>query len=243
MKLLVDVGNTAVKLALFDKGQLLKSHRNYNHKITKEEISKFLENTKVDEIYLSSVAPKVAKEIEKILEETTNKKSTYINCSFNQFVDINIDNKEELGIDLLCDIVGGKEIYGTSLAIIDFGTATKILFIDKDGVFSSCAIFFGFEASKKILTNSAELLPEIRDNKIKKISECRNTVDVINSTAYYSQIYTIKGIIDKYESEVGYSLKRIITGGNSTFFKDEFKEDIYDEYLLFKGLNILSERN
>ena len=241
MKLLIDIGNTATKFALFKEGKLFKCLRNYNQKVSEKEIQEFLIGSTIDRVYISSVAPKIAENIEGIIYKLTNKKPSYINNSFNNFININIDNKEELGIDLLCDLVAAKEKYGTSLAIVDFGTATKILFIDKNGIFSSCAIFLGFEKSKSILSSSTELLPEVKENKIKMISESHNTIDVINTSAYYSQLFTVNGIIDKFEKEVGYSLKRIITGGNAAFFIKDMKEYIHDEHLLFDGLNILSE--
>ena len=145
--------------------------------------------------------------------------------------------------DLLCDLVAAKTLYGPKTAVIDFGTATKILFIDENGIFSSCAIFLGYSQSKKILSNSTELLPNVNDIKIKPISDCHNTIDVINSSAYYSQLFSVIGIIHKYEEEVGYPLQKVFTGGNAKAFLEEIGEEQYDEYLLLKGLAILSERN
>ena len=100
----------------------------------------------------------------------------------------------------------------------------------------------GYSQSKKILANSTELLPNVSDIDIKPISKCHNTIDVINSSAYYSQLYSIKGIIEKYEQEVGYKVKVIFTGGNATKFIDEFKKENYDKDLVLKGLAMLIER-
>lgn len=243
MKLLVDIGNTATKFATVNNDKLSFVGRLYNSKVSLENIKSVLSDVKaVRNIYVSSVAPIVYSSVKDILFNLYQVEVKEITNIVDSGVSINIDNKDELGIDLLCDIVAAINLYGNKLAVVDFGTATKILFIDEDKVFSSCAIFLGYSESKRILAKSTELLPNVSDIEIKPISECHNTIDVINSSAYYSQILTVKGLIEKYEQEVGYSLNVIYTGGNASNFKSELTDATYDQDLLLKGLNILSER-
>ena len=62
---------------------------------------------------------------------------------------------------------------------------------------------------------------------------------MINSSAYYSQLYSVKGIIKKYEEETGIKLKLIVTGGNGKDFYSEFKNNEIEESLSLQGLAIL----
>ena len=241
MKLLIDVGNTATKFAT-SGSEFNYVGRLYNSDISFTNIKSLLKGLSIKEIYVSSVNPKVAKKLDEIFLELFNIVPTYISVSFLKEDILKIDNKEELGADLLCDIVAAKESYGNKVAIIDLGTATKILFIDKDGYFSSCAIFLGYAKSKEILSNSTALLPSVGQIKVKPISSCHNTVDVINASAYYSQLDTINGIITRYEKEVGYSLKRVYTGGNLEDFKNDISYGDIDSTLSLKGIEILSRR-
>ena len=238
MKLLVDIGNTAIKFASVNNGDFSYLFRLYNHEISLEKIKEFIKGD-IEEVYISSVAPKICSNFKLILKELNITNIKEIDVSMNKSVEINIDDKNELGSDLLCDIVACKKLYGNSLAIVDFGTATKILFIDKDGVFSSCAIFIGSEQAKKSLSSATELLPLTATKEVKSISKCHNTVDVINSSVYYSELYSVKGIINQYESDVGYKVKVILTGGNASPFIKEFKDAIYDKDLVLKGLYYL----
>ncbi len=243
MKLLVDVGNTATKFASLNGDSFSYLGRCYNNEISTEKIKELIPNIKeVRNIYISSVAPIVRRKLECIFIRTFKIETFVISNHIDSGINIAINNKDELGVDLLCDLVGAINEYGSKLAIVDFGTATKILFVDKNKSFSSCAIFLGYSKSKQILADSAELLPEVEDFNLKPISECHNTIDVINSSAYYSQLYSVKGIIEKYEKEVGYKLKIIVTGGNATHFLQELGAENYDECLLLKGLAILSKR-
>lgn len=243
MKLLVDIGNTAIKFGSLNGDSFSYLGRCYNNELSKETISNIVKDIdKVEKVIVSSVAPKVRRELECIFIRDFKKETFIVNNQIDSGIKIAIDNKDELGVDLLCDLVGAINEYGAKLAIVDFGTATKILFVDENKTFSSCAIFLGYNDSKKILANSAELLPEVKDFNLKPISECHNTIDVINSSAFYSQLYSVNGIISQYEKEVGYKLKVILTGGNATYFLKEFNKEIYDESLLLKGLAILSKR-
>ena len=243
MILLVDIGNTATSFASLDNEELKFINRLFNIDVNKDSVSNLLNGFKFEKIYVSSVAPKLLSQLKEILINLFKIKPIEIDVSFNDLVDIDIDNKNELGIDLLCDIVAGKAIYGNKVVIIDFGTATKVLFIDENGVFSSCAIYPGYQKSKELLANSTELLPNVEGKLIKPISECHNTSDVINSSIYFSHIDTINGIINRYENEKGYSLKRVYTGGNALDFIPELvKRSEYDEMLLFKGMALLINR-
>ena len=243
MTLLLDIGNTATKCGVLKDNNFSYIGRLYNRDINEDNLFSLLKNVKeVSRITISSVAPKVANQVKELLFKKYSCEIKFVDIKDNDVVNIKIDNEKELGVDLLCDLVAGYSLYGPKTAIVDFGTATKILFIDDNGVFSSCSIFLGFAKSKAILASSAELLPNVDNLEIKPISKCHNTIDVINSSAYYSQLYTVLGIIDKYEKEVGYSVRRVFTGGNAVSFLKELGEENYNEHLLLKGLAILSER-
>ena len=244
MYLLIDVGNTATKFVFYSKKDLHYIGRLYNAEINEESLNVLLKDIKdIDKVYITSVNPAINDLVKAILSEMYHVEIINVDISFTSDIKIKIDDPNELGEDLYADIVAGYYLYKNKVAIIDMGTATKILFIDKDGVFSSCAIFLGFEKSKLILSNSTALLPNVNTKDIKNISDCHNTVDVINSSTYYSQIDTINGIISRYEKEVGYKVKRVYTGGNATAFKGTLiKENEYDDLLLFKGMVELIER-
>ncbi len=242
MKLLIDIGNTATKIACSDNESFYFLGRLFNKDISEKTLLEFLNIEKVDSIYLSSVAPHIQKKVEAIVKKKYGVNPISISTRVETNIKIKIDNRHELGVDLLCDLEAAYQEYGPKTVVVDFGTATKILFIDDQGVFKSCAIFLGYEKSKSILASSTELLPDVKNKLIKPISECHNTIDVIDSSAYYSQLFSVKGIIEEYEKEVGYTLKRVLTGGNAKDFIGILGRDNYDEYLLLKGLLILSER-
>ena len=241
MNLLIDVGNTAIKLGKSENNSFTFLTRFY----TKDYDSKQLNSIKkevnsVKSIFVSSVIPNFNKKLEKDISKIFGLKPIFVNPIMDCDIRLEIDKKEELGADLFCDLVAAKSIYGDNVAIIDLGTASKVLFL-KDNVFESCAIFLGYKGSLKALAEKTALIPDVDLNNVKKISDCHNTIDVITASAYYSQLDTINGIISRYENEKNCSLKRVFTGGNAANFVKN--GDLLDEYLPLKGLAILSERN
>ena len=101
----------------------------------------------------------------------------------------------------------------------------------------------GLALSVSALTNRAALLHEV-SIKTPKTVMAKNTNDAINAGVTYGQADMIDGIINRYEKELGYPCKHILTGGSAIYVKDILKNEfIYDETLCLEGLNRILNRN
>ena len=123
---------------------------------------------------------------------------------------------------------------------MDLGTATKFLLIDDKGVFSTCAIIQGLELSLRNLAQNTALLPMLSFDEVKPLLENRNTKDVLVSSAYYSHVDMINGMVARYKKEVGYPLKVVLTGGNIKNIKKDldFEYETKD-YLCLLGIKVI----
>ena len=133
MKLYIDVGNTATKFAI-DEKEGLKPILTINTFKIEEDVDGALSVLKVenlDGIYVSSVVPLVSKSLQGYFQRKYNLNVYLISSEDESGVELAIDDKNELGSDLLCDLAGAKALYGYPLLIVDLGTATKFLLIDK----------------------------------------------------------------------------------------------------------------
>ena len=156
---------------------------------------------------------------------------------------LKIDNPNEVGNDLISDLVGSKEKYGYPTLIADLGTASKILLLDKNGAFASCVIMPGLSLSASSLMNKAALLPEVSLEAPQTVL-AKNTIEAMNAGIVFGHIDMINGLINRYEKTLGYKTKHILTGGGAVYLKDLIGEDfIYDEDLNLDGLNALLKRN
>ena len=94
----------------------------------------------------------------------------------------------------------------------------------------------GIKLSFDSLAKNAAMLMEIDYEAPKKIVG-KNSRDSLNSGAIYGTIAQIKELTKMIEIEVGYPLKKIITGGNANLIKGMLDDSfIFDDNLILKGL-------
>ena len=245
MKLLIDVGNTAVKFALLDKNEPKFLDRFYLSELSNEKLDSVLNINKFNEVVISSVVPNRNKEFNEYFLKKYHIEPRYIKVSDYPDIKINIDNPNELGVDLYCDLVGAHYLSkgDKPIIIVDLGTASKLLLLEENGAFKSFAIVPGIEMSKKMLSKSTALLPEVDQLDIKDITKARNTNDVIASSVYYGHVEMINGLINRFEKEIGKECIYMITGGNSKLVSKDLKAP-HEEfaYLGFIGMAAIINR-
>ena len=249
MDLYVDIGNTAIKFGCVSNKEMEVLSTINTEWLVKSEYpldfdfpTAFVDGIK--RVFISSVAPKACRKVVECFENL-DKDIYFINPNDDAGVKINIDDPNELGSDLLADLAAGYALYGSPLLIIDLGTVTKLLFIDKNATFSTCSFLPGFELTFRTLGQNTELLPKVNMGRIKPLLENHNTNDVILASTYYSHIDMLNGMVKRYQREVGYPFKVVITGGNASYIKEskevEFEFDLVDN-LCLKGIKIIVDR-
>lgn len=252
MNILVDIGNTTIAIALYER-QTFKNKFIISTSIDKvedeyllllETLMRDVRDIKVENILISSVVPKVTRTIKAVLKRMFHVEPSLVGIGFKTGVMIRIDNPSELGTDLVCDIVGGVNLYKAPMIIVDVGTATKILVIDKAGSFIGCVIAPGILTSAATLIQKTSLLPQT-DLVYPKSIIGKNTSDSLKAGMVVGHAEMIKGMCARIEEKIGYSCKRILTGGNAFSIKDYLENSgfLSNDNLLFEGLNFILKKN
>ena len=255
MDIVVDVGNSTVQIGFYQNDKIIKKFGfvTDSNKSVDELIALLLEQNRINGInadeaeYLlySSVVPTINFNLTAALQKIY-KNASYLSMAnkIKTGLAMKCDNPSEVGQDLIADMVAAKEKYGYPTIVVDLGTASKVLLIDKDGFFSSAAIMPGLVISAKSLFDRGEQLPNISLTVPKKMIG-RNTIDSMNIGIIYGHLDGFKGIVNRTEEEIGYKCKKILTGGASFFMKDiiDDNEYIVDEDLCTDGLNLILKRN
>lgn len=254
MNICVDVGNTMVKIGFFLEDELVhslsfitdeKKTDNEFFAILKSQIDTYdiTFNTDDLKIIYSSVVPSINHELLEALKKLFKVDILILGNGVKTGLPLKVDNPQEVGSDLIADVVGAKEKFSYPTIICNLGTATKILLLDKDGYFSSAILTPGISISKEILVSKGEMLPNVTLNVPKRIV-ARNTIDAMNVGIVYGHTDMILGLVKRLENELGYTCKKILTGGGSIHIKDIIGEDfIYDKNLCLEGLNIILKKN
>ena len=253
MNLCIDVGNTTIGMGFFKEEKLIKKIvLTIDLKKTKDEYISVLKRTlhendfdvkEIKNIILSSVVPSINGQLKMALVDLFSIEPMLIAPGIKTGLIIHVDNPSEIGNDLIAVMVGVKDKYSYPCLIADLGTASKILLIDKDGAFTTCTIMPGLSISAATLTSKTALLPEISFTEPKTVL-ARNTIDAINAGVVYGHADMVDGLIRRFEKEIGYKCKHILTGGGSMYIKNVLQEEyIYDPDICLYGLNRIIVRN
>ena len=253
MNICIDVGNSTIGIGAFENNKLVERMVvNTDPHFTEDEFYQLFKKPfahiekgrgSVEHIIYSSVVPQVNLPLLNALKKLVNVEPLLIAPGTKTGLAIKVDNPLEIGNDLIADLVGAKEKYSYPTIIVDLGTASKILILDKNGVFCSCAIMPGLALSATSLTNKTALLPEVSLEAPKTVL-AKNTVDAMNVGIVLGHAYMINGLVKRYEEELGYKCKHILTGGNAIYLNEVVDESfIYDINLTLDGLNLLIRKN
>ena len=253
MNVCIDVGNTTIAMGFYKNDKLYrKMVQNTIVNRTEDEYVVLLNNTlsslkigadEIERIVFSSVVPPVNHPFKSALKSVINAPVLTIGPGIKIGVALKVDNPNEIGGDLIADLVGAKERYGYPTLVIDLGTASKILLLDKNGAFVSCVITPGLSLSAASLSNKAALLPEVSLEAPRTIL-AKNTVEAMNAGIVLGHAEMVKGLVARYEKEIGYSCKHILTGGSAIYLKDVMDSSyIYDANLTLDGLYEILKKN
>ncbi|MEW4923735.1 type III pantothenate kinase [Algibacter sp. 2305UL17-15] len=240
MNLIVDVGNTYVKLAVFLRDKLIFKKAVELEKLTYtiNELRKEYPNLK--RAIVSSVGKLekgAIKYLEKrfdLLELTHKTKVPYKN---------NYGTPKTLGIDRIALVSASAYHYPeNNVLIIDAGTCITYDFITNENEYLGGAISPGIRMRYKSLNNLTANLPLLDTDKPKDVIGT-TTESSIHSGVVNGVVNEIDGFIKAYLEEYS-DLTVILTGGDTNFLSEQLKSSIFaNSNFLLEGLNYILEFN
>lgn len=240
MNLVVDIGNTLVKYAVFDHKKLLIDQTSasglYLSKI-KEVFEIF---PKIEHAILSSVGNLDKKQFE-ILSLFCK---THI-LSHESKVPFKISYKtpHTLGVDRIALVTAAFYQYSkTNTLVIDMGTCITYDIINSDGKYLGGAISPGLQMRYRAMHQQTHKLPLLEPEfPLDFIGD--STTNSMHNGVVQGICYELDGTIDRYKNRFEH-LTVILTGGDSHFFAKRLKNSIFaNSKFLLEGLNYLLEYN
>lgn len=252
MLLAIDVGNTLTDFGFFESGGL-KQRFSIESEPTKtiDEIQasfsfllkdKGIGASSIDGAIISSVVPSLLSVYQAIVTSLFGIEAKVLGPKLKTGIKVDVEEPKEVGADLIADCAGALKRFGPSCVIADLGTATKVLLLNSKGAFSGCTIGAGMGISLDAMVSKTAVLPEVSLQIPHKIVG-KNTIDAMNSALTYGTAFSIKGLCDAIEREVGYPLRRILTGGYAKFVAPLFEEFEYAPSLCLEGLAAIHDKN
>lgn len=192
---------------------------------------------------IASVVPQVLNSMQTAVKKLTGKPAMVVGPGLKTGLNIQIENPAQTGADLVVGCVAALREHKAPMIIVDMGTATTMIVLDKNGAMIGGCIMPGVKISMDALTDRTALLPGLQLDQPKKAIG-RNTIDCMRSGIMMGSACMIDGMIDRMEAELGYETTVIATGGIAKFVLPMCKKKIiYDKDLLVKGLATLYREN
>jgi len=150
MLIAIDIGNTNIKLGIFD-GDELKATWNLATGIhrTSDEYGGMLLNlmerkkvslSEITGIVLCSVVPPLLPAFVELCRKYLDSKPLVVEAGVKTGMRIRLDNPREVGSDRVVDAVAAQHLYGRPLIIVDLGTATTFSVVSQEGDYLGGAI-------------------------------------------------------------------------------------------------------
>ncbi len=253
MILTIDIGNSNIVIGCVEEEKILFEAR-LRTDATKTSDEYAIDLKMILEVYgvavekvegsiIASVVPQVLNSIQTALKKLTGKAALVVGPGLKTGLNIKIENPSQAGADLVVGCVAALREHQAPLIIIDMGTATTVVVVDRDGAFIGGSICPGVKISLDALTERTALLPGLQLDQPKRAIG-RNTIDCMRSGIMLGNACMLDGLIDRMEEELGYKTTVIATGGIAKFVTPLCKRDmIYDKDLLVKGLAALYREN
>lgn len=253
MILAIDVGNTHIVLGCIEDGEIRSISRirtlpratEMEYAIKLRSVLSFYgtDRNGFEGAVISSVVPPVTNALAAAVKMLTGLEALIVGPGIKTGLNVRIDDPGTLGGDLLVGSVAAMACYGLPAIVMDLGTATTMMVIDREGCYRGGAIIPGVKLSYEALAAGTSLLPAISITPPPKAIGT-NTVDAMRSGAVFSTAAALDGMIDRMEAELGEPCRLIATGGLASSIVPYCRREIIcDDDLLLKGLWTLYQKN
>jgi type III pantothenate kinase len=242
--LVIDIGNTLIKVAVFRQDELLQfeQYQAVEESVLPGLISKY----DIDRAIISSVRNE-----KEAWRDAIGTKIEVKNFGSEMAVGIinHYKTPETLGPDRLAAVIGAHKLYpAENNLVIGAGTAITYDYVDAEGNYFGGSISPGLNMRYKALNYYTGALPLLAADAEFDENYGSDTAGAIRSGVQNGIKYELDGFIGSYQQETK-RMNIILTGGDSIFFDTLLKNSIFatciknEPYLVLKGLNAVIRLN
>ncbi|MBT2130925.1 type III pantothenate kinase [Aliiroseovarius lamellibrachiae] len=246
MLLAIDTGNTNTVFSIWDGEKFLCTLRTSTHHSRTADayftwfstlISHYGIRPDITGVVISSTVPRVVWNLRVFADRFFGCRPLVVgkpDCLLP--IQPRVDEGTVPGPDRLANAVAAFERHGGDSMVVDFGTATNIDVVAKDGAYIGGVIAPGVNLSLGALHQGAAALPHVDVTQPDKVIGT-NTVGCIQSGIFWGYVGLVQGLIVRVKEEYGVPMKVIGTGGLAPLFEQgEHLYDVIEDDLTMHGL-------
>jgi type III pantothenate kinase len=231
--LVIDAGNTRIKVAIFQHSEIQLVRAFSNDQLS--DLKNFLIGMeKIPAIIASVRSENNTKWLHRMLPKALRFSSKSILP-----IQIAYETPNTLGVDRIANAVAAHYLAAKKNAlVIDIGTCIKYDFVDQQGSYLGGGISPGIALRYQAMHTFTGKLPLIEDTLSASMIG-KNTFDAMRSGVMNGMMHEMNGFIEEYRS-IYAELTIFLTGGDHQYFDLGLKNGIFaDENLTLKGLQIV----
>lgn len=235
MNLCIDIGNSFIKIAIIEDGEILY------FKSQKKWLVRDIKSLKKKYDFQKAIISTVRKSLPQFWPYITKTVPSFnLDHKLPIPIENHYDTPKTLGKDRIAAAVGAYKIYKGNNLVIDIGTCMTLDFIDKKGNYFGGNISPGIELRLKAMHHFTANLPSVkRKTPLKMLGT--NTINAINNGAIWGIIAEIEAYKSRITTKYG-RINVILTGGDGAFFGDFVNSKIFvNSNLVLFGLNEILE--
>ena len=240
MNLVLDIGNSRTKVAIFSKGEML-SYFVFNDLSLNGLIELMEEFPGTERAILSAVASVHSP----LLDYLKNSFQTFLELKPQTPIPIinGYRTPETLGLDRLAAAVGAHTLFpNKDLLVIDAGTAVTFDLIERNGVFLGGNISPGLRSRFRSLHEFTQYLPLVEEADHWPLIG-QTTEEAIRAGVLNGMVLEMDGMIDLLKKKYP-EMQPVLTGGDAGFFERRLKNHIFAKFeITLIGLNRILEYN
>lgn len=253
MLLTLDIGNTNITVGVFQGENLHATGRvatdiskmpdEYGIMLSQLIQLKGIDASKIDAVAICSVVPPLTPTFVELCESFFNVTPLVVGAGTKTGVRILYDNPRDVGADRIVDAAAALMLYGGPVIVVDVGTATVFDAVTKDGDYLGGAIAPGMAIASDALFHSTSQL-----RRVELVSPGtaigKNTVHAIQSGVVLGYAELVKGMVARFDKELGGGSKVVATGGLAHIIADESGVfDAINPDLTLSGLRLVYQMN
>ena len=222
MLLCIDIGNTNIKLGLFQGEEMRCCWRiatdrerlsdEYAVLLINLLASEDLEIGQIRGCAISSVVPALTQVFEELSLHYLKREALVVGPATVPQIKINTDYPAEVGSDLVVNALAARALYGSPLIVIGFGTATTFVAISAQGDLEGVAIAPGIITGADSLFRATSTLPRVA--LIRPATAIgKNTIRSLQSGLVFGYAGMVEGLVKRIQEELGGNARVVATGG------------------------------
>ncbi|MBI4727505.1 type III pantothenate kinase [candidate division TA06 bacterium] len=242
MRLLIDIGNSKLGLAVFSNNKCVRQARlEHSGQPNYDRIYNFLNKAigvkSIKAAAICSVAPEITQPTVAAVKQLLEISPLLVDGSALKGFKTLYRSPRQLGCDRMVNSYAAARLYGKPVIVVGIGTAVTWDAVDFLGRHLGGAIAPGPLTMSRALNDKTALLPLIPFKRA-KTGIGRDTAGAIESGIYWGTIGMVKELVSVISAEMKERPKIVITGGLAGIAGPHIKNSITDQLLIYKGLNL-----